>query len=266
MFPSAGIWEFKLLSTVLNFLAIFLAVNSSLGITKMKLTNIVFGFAFAFITAVSTSNAGNLVTNGDFEANGADFVAFPGYISDGAPGNNPTAIAGWTGTGGIGINGPSGSGTPFGDANTWNATHYAFMQGEISIEQIIPGFVVDTEYTLSFDFNSRSGASYPIAEVYVNDTLIATSEAVTVDGLLPVQDNPTPGANPNDTPWYHADVPFTATTESITLKFQGNPSTLGGDYTWTVDNVVIENIPEPTSALLFLMGTATFLGTCRRKR
>ncbi len=229
------------------------------------------GFASALIATSSAFSATNLVTNGDFEADAGAFVVWPGYIQDGAPGNNPAAITGWTksGGGGAGLN-PSGppdhpAPSPFAGANTWNTSTFAFLQGDPGLEQTIPGFLVGTEYTLSFDFNSRTGAAYPIAEVFLNDVLIASSEAITPGGLLPIQDNPTPGANPADTPWYHVDLPFNAPTEAITLRFQGSLPPGGGDVTWTIDNVVINDIPEPATGILALIGATALLGLRRRR-
>jgi hypothetical protein len=196
------------------------------------------------------------VVNGDFETDANLFTVWPGYTGSG----NPEAITGWTHTGGVGIN-PGGipdAGSPFDDPNTTNATNFAFIQGTASLSQDVSGFSVGTEYLLGLDFNARGCCGeppeMPVAEVSLNGTLIASS----VDLFGGVGGIPPTAA---DAAWYHADVPFTATAETLTLTISTFPAA-GGDSTLVIDNVSI--IPEPSSALLSLVGL-TLLGLRRRR-
>ena len=174
------------------------------------------------IAAIGSGSALGAVTvvNGDFESNGADFVTFPGYVSFGDP-PNPPAIDGWVGTGGHGINGPSGAGVAFAGSNTSNSTYFALMQGVASLEQAVSGFIIGNEYTLSLDFNARDccGDS-PIAEVFLNDTLVGSSVDIFPDPGAIIPSQALAGGDPN-TPWHHIDIPFTADAETITVKFSG---------------------------------------------
>ena len=82
--------------------------------------------------------------NGDFSANAAQYVVWPGYNSGtGAPGTNPANPTGWTSTGGVGINPvtPTGAGQdPFNDGT--NTTPFAFLQGTATLDQDITGFQI----------------------------------------------------------------------------------------------------------------------------
>lgn len=202
--------------------------------------------------------AQNLVVNGDFETDADLFVTWPGYIANGA---NPATITGWAAVGGAGINPvvPGGPGdAPFRD-NGDNTTSVAFLQGVSSIEQTVTGLVVGQPYQLTMDFNSRNCCGEPVptpvAEILVDGTLVASSEDLFPGGgVIAVG-----GANP----WYSVepgDLAFLAPAESLTLKLQTRPLVEGTDTTLLVDNVAITLVPEPSTALLGLIG---FLGLVR---
>jgi hypothetical protein len=195
------------------------------------------------------------VINGDFETGADGFTNWPGYV--GAP--NPDAIPGWTGTGGHGIN-PGGidhaDPTPFDGGSTFNTSNFAFLQGVSSISQEISGFSVGGEFLVGIDFNARDCCGgLPVATISINDAPIGS----TVD-LLP--DPGTVSPLGGDTPWYHADVPFIASAETITLTISAEA--MGGDGTLVVDNVTISAIPEPSSSLLALFGASLLVFRRRR--
>ena len=195
------------------------------------------------------------VINGDFETGADGFTTFPGYVG----GANPAAISGWAGLGGHGINPGAldhADPTPFDGGSTINTSNFAFLQGTASISQEISGFSVGAEFLVGIDFNARDCCGgLPIASISINDVLIGS----TTD-LLPDPGTVSPVGG--DTPWYHADVPFTANTETLTLTISSE--VIGGDGTLVVDNISISAIPEPTSSLLALLGAGLLVFRRRR--
>ncbi|MEZ6119802.1 MAG: PEP-CTERM sorting domain-containing protein [Pirellulaceae bacterium] len=195
-----------------------------------------------------------MVVNGDFEGEN-NFNVWPGYIGT----DNPANIPGWTAVeGGQGLNpiaAAHDTPAPFRD-NGDNASTVAFLQGTASMSQAISGFTVGADYLLSFDFNSRNCCGdVPTATVSFDGNVIASSsDLFEGGGIASVGD-----ANP----WYHADVPFTATAETMTLAFATAPLA-GGDSTLIVDNIAI--VPEPSSCALLLMGLAGLAGSLRRRK
>jgi hypothetical protein len=182
-----------------------------------------------------------MVVNGDFEMDTVGYSVWPGYVGGG--GVNPANISGWTGDGGRGINPISSvhdSPAPFRD-NGNNMTHIAFLQGAAFIEQEIGDFTVGGEYVLSLDFNSRNCCGdFPVGVVSLDGMEVASSaDLFPPPGSIP----PVGGTNP----WYHADIPFTATESAITLRISTS-SAAGGDSTLIVDNVGVSVVPEPTTA------------------
>ncbi len=207
--------------------------------------------------------AQNLVVNGDFETDTELFVTWPGYVGSGA---NPTTISGWTTVGGAGIN-PVVPGAPtdapFRD-NGDNTTSVAFLQGISSIEQTVTGLIVGQPYQLTMDFNARNCCGdpvpTPVAEILVDGKIVANSE-----GLFPGGGVPAVGGN---NPWYSfepGDLAFLASAESLTLKVQTRPLVEGTDTTLLVDNVAITLVPEPSTALLGLIGLLG-LARCRPRK
>jgi len=221
--------------------------------------------AFAIAFALPCVPAGAVtVINGTFDDNAAAYVVWPGYNGGtGAAGTNPSNPTGWTFTGGSGINpvfpdGPNQA--PFNDGT--NTGPFAFLQGVSRMEQSIAGFTVGGNYTLNLSFNARNccgpvgePAPTPLAEVYLNDVLLASSVA-----LFPAPGGVVPGSIANGGNWYSAGIPFTAAADTITLSIRTMPAA-GGDTTLIVDNVSI--VPEPAMASLLACG---MLGALVRRR
>jgi len=217
------------------------------------------------VTMVSPAAAQNLVVNGDFEADTDLWVTWPGYVSPQSAGN-PANITGWTGTvgSGHGINPvvPNGAGdAPFRD-NGNNLTSVAFLQGTAFIEQTITGLVVGQEYVMSMDFNARNCCGdpldHPIGTLSVNGTVVASTTELfpAPGGIIPVG---------GEEPWYsYVSDPFPAPAESLTLRIDTTPAA-GGDTTMLVDNVSVQLVPEPSSALLALLGLFGLM-KCRPRR
>ncbi|HUF62386.1 MAG TPA: PEP-CTERM sorting domain-containing protein [Verrucomicrobiales bacterium] len=197
------------------------------------------------------------VANGDFEQDTALFTVWPGYTDGG--GVNPSNIPGWTGEGGRGINPvvPNGPGdAPFRDNGT-NATSIAFLQGNSSISQQLTGFSVGVIHVISLDFNSRNCCgAFPIGEIAIDDIVLASSADLF----------PAPGVVPpvGDNPWYTADIPFLATSDTHVLTIRSIVPE--GDATLLVDNISVAPIPEPVTLSLLLAGGLGLLALRRRRR
>jgi hypothetical protein len=226
---------------------------------KSLSTTAVLAFALTSVPARAAT-----VINGTFDDNAAAYVVWPGYNgATGAAGTNPSNPTGWTFTGGSGINPvfPDGAGqAPFNDGTNTGA--FAFLQGESRMEQSIGGFTVGGSYTLNLSFNARNccgpegqPAPTPLAEVYLNDVLLASSAA-----LFPAPGGVIPGSVANGGNWYSAGLPFTAAADTILLSIRARPAA-GGDTTLIVDNVSI--VPEPAMASLLACG---LLGALVRRR
>ncbi len=226
-------------------------------VRRWKVLRTVAVFAVCLLAVnVQHGQAEPMIVNGDFESDVEGFVVWPGYVGNG----NPDAISGWRGGGSHGINpieAPHDVPAPFRD-NGDNDTHVAFLQGESFIEQDITGLAVGTDYVLSLDFNSRNCCGdMPIADVLFNGQVIASSADVFGDpGAIP----PVGDANA----WYHADIPFTAPVDAITLQIAARPSA-GGDATLLLDNINLQVVPEPATGMLAIVGLLGLLGVARRK-
>ncbi|MDF1739370.1 MAG: VCBS domain-containing protein, partial [Verrucomicrobiales bacterium] len=164
-----------------------------------------------------------MVFNGGFEANAADFDTYPGYISN--P-NNPAGIEGWTHVGSAGLNhsGAGGPGTPFAN-NGDNSSTVAFIQRDGSISQTVSGLVVGQQYALLFDYNERAGGGAPDS----------TTVSATIAGATFTDSNNSPVGGSNS--YRQATLFFTATATSETLTISSISN--GGDQTTLIDNVRI---------------------------
>ena len=187
-----------------------------------------------------------MMINGDFEQDVDQFTTWPGYVADG---DNPAEVPEWLGSGGRGINpvaspdspsnpdeiiGWPGSGnrgvnpissdnenpSPFRD-NGDNESQAAFMQGVASIQQDVGGLVVGTEYTLTFEYNSRMGSD-DIPQGFVSIDGVTTD----LDAVFPVGDFE---------PWYQFETTFVAESDALNVMVSAEPDA-GGDATLTVDN------------------------------
>ncbi len=202
------------------------------------------------------------VINGDFETDIEEFVVWPGYVGGtndageanpdevpewfGAGGRginpinarqNPGEITAWPGNGGRGINPIADERAPFRD-NGDNETHVAFLQGAASIEQAVDGLAVGQAYTLSFGFNARDCCGdIPIGTLLLNGAEIDVPEFT--EDIFPVG---------GIEPWYSAQVPFTAESQSLVVGFASEPAT-GGDATLLLDDIQLVRDGDATNLL-----------------
>lgn len=211
-----------------------------------------------FVVVTLPHASGVTVINGNFEDNAASYTVWPGY--NGQNGVNPASPTGWTATGGGGLNpvSPVGAGQdPFNDGISTGA--FALLQGDTRLEQTIAGFTVGGSYTLSLDFNARNcctAGAGPIADVYLNDVLLASSTS-----LFPAPGYVIPGTLANGGNWYNADILFVAAADTLTLSIRSRPSAGGADTTLIVDNVSI--VPEPSTFAALLLSLSLL---ARRRR
>ena len=154
-----------------------------------------------------------IVKNPSFEASG--IVAYPGY---------QTAIAGWTATGGHGVNVDTVG--PFADNGiAARQDRVAFMQGTSSLAQTLDGLSPGTAYTLNYLVNARSGDTPgPTPYRVLIDSAEAWNEPVEAVG---------PGA-----PYVEMSLPFTATSETVEIRFEGlSTGTPQDDHTLLLDDI-----------------------------
>lgn len=183
------------------------------------------------ITIVPQAADEVIVKNPSFEASG--IVAYPGYQG---------AIAGWTATGGHGVNIETVG--PFADNGlAGTQDRVAFMQGPSSLTQVIEGLTAGSSYSLEYLVNARNG-----------DSPGGTPYRVLLDGteiLNEIQDPVGPG-----NPYTAVSLPFTAAGETVEIKFEGIAAgTVDDDQSLLLDNVRI----RPASSGLNVPLTITLI-------
>ncbi len=189
--------------------------------------------------AVGQAHGQNLVSNGDFSANAAQFTNFPGYLGDGLGPDNPASIPNWQTSGsngaGTGINGTLAPGTqsPFAPAN--NIPSYLFMQGDQTATQAIITPTAGDICILSFQAAARNA--------YGNAGLAAWGDNSQSAGI---------GIGSlNQTSFQSYSLIFQGTGGSQTIQFQSSGS---GDHTSDLTNVAVVDVGGPAA---FWTGSAS---------
>ncbi|MDG2383169.1 MAG: PEP-CTERM sorting domain-containing protein [Pirellulaceae bacterium] len=228
-----------------------------------RLDTLICSLAFAFLALPNINQAEEFVINGDFETDVEEFIVWPGYVGGtndqgdvnpdeipewvGTGGRginpifspqNPEMIADWNGDGGLGINPIENGEAPFQD-NGENDTPVALMQGLARLGQEISGLQIGTEYTLTWEYNSRDCCGdFPIGGVMLNGTEFDVDDFT--DEIFPVG---------GIEPWYSAELNFTADSSDLTLDFTSE-SAGGGDATLLLDNVKLVAAGDATDLIL----------------
>lgn len=191
------------------------------------------------IVVGTASLQADLIVNGDFTANAAQFTTWPGY----AGGSNPTTISNWSSyldASGIGLNGAgTTAGNAFGPTDTGGKT-YAFIQGGGQAIYQYLAFTPNTNYTLNIDIAGRAGDAAPKFSVkFAGGDLVPFWDSdVLYGGGLPIAASQ--GA------FTHYSVNFTTPaslpTGAMIQLWNESPA---GDNTVCYVNISIPGIPAP---------------------
>jgi MYXO-CTERM domain-containing protein len=177
------------------------------------------------------------ILNPSFES-GTSY-GFPGYVGE---------IAGWT------KSGPNQTGynhalnSPFADNGLYpEGATVAFIQQSATLSQILTGLTPGQQYLLELDYNSREFGDDGHIKVDLGGSTLLDSIVAPVGG---------------SNAWHHLAATWTAGGTSATLAISGIAN--GGDSSIVFDKITLRAIPEPSSAVVALLGL-TALGL-RRKR
>jgi hypothetical protein len=190
------------------------------------------------ITLVARAANEVIVRNPSFEASLPPTGV--GYIG-------PDAIAGWTATGGWGVNlDRTGPFTDNGDAP--EQLGVAFLQGDGSLEQTVTGFNPGQPYALAIAMNTRDCC--PPGSV-------GTHFRVLFDGGLLVEDDLTPVGGGN--PYRTVETLITPNSDNGLLRIEHLPP-VGSDYTLLLDQVRI----TPGGSLIPILSISIVAGNTAR--
>lgn len=146
---------------------------------------------FDGVTIVQRDDNNVVVMNPSFEASG--IVSAPGTL---------TKIAGWTGTGVVGVN--FGGAGPYADNGvTPDQDNVAFIQDAGSLKQTLRGLIAGEKYTLTFGYNAPVGG--------------ASHLQVTADGATVIDTDVAPVGG--SAAYHAASATFTAGNASVVLTF-----------------------------------------------
>ena len=196
-------------------------------------------FASAAFTAVAHAQS-----IGDYSFEAVD-LGDNQYVYD------PVDAGGWSFTGDTGVS-ASGPNNPWFTGSAAQGNQAAFIQGGYGgtneTSQTVTGLTVGTVYSLSFYLAERIGiyGAYdpdPI-EVLVNGNDLATVTPATYG-------------------FVDYTLTFEASSASESLAFLGT-ATASGDFDTNLDDVTLQDIPEPASVLALIAGLAV-VGVSRRR-
>lgn len=204
---------------------------------KSLLAYVLGASALLALSVLTVTASTNLVVNGDFSANGADFGESPGYVG----GGNPSSIPGWKletwgGGGNFGINGANGH-SAFGPADQSRISgYYGFIQGGNNAHFAQDfDFAPGANYRIEFKSAARDGRVSFARVNFHNDALAGTDAHLRFD----------PANSSFQTYSFDFATPAELTgSTTLWLMFMASQ---GGAY----GDIVVTEIPEVENALTY---------------
>ncbi|MDA8376420.1 MAG: PEP-CTERM sorting domain-containing protein [Planctomycetia bacterium] len=227
--------------------------------------------AVAAVAGLAGTASANMIQNGDFSANGASFLVWPGYSGEsgtynGNPYTNPAAPTDWTvftvgnGTWEPGVNGTSGTapnaayGAPFTPTtlNLPDNSYYGIMQFTGDYLSQTVATTAGESYTLSYLAAGRNidSTGLDVLNVVLTDAINSNTITTQVPGISQAQFNP-------------FTLTFTATSASTNVEFLNNST--NSNNTVEIANVAMAPVPEPATLGVFAIGGLGLLLLKRRK-
>ena len=224
---------------------------------KQKITTAILGFSL--LTMVS-AQAASLVINGDFETtppggygaipswnqvpNPSGYASFD-YLSGAEGWLQPLGVTAWD------------NGYVPGTGQFTNKVAFIETYGSastLSLTQLVTGFTIGQVYELSYYENGRANPAVntTTAETFVGGVSVVAAHLVTPVNLQGQYTNP----------FYYRTAQFTATANQMLLEFRATQVDVNDTFL-VIDNVAINAVPEPGSALLGGLGLLALL---RRRR
>ncbi len=229
-------------------------------LSKERLVILTVGVAVAGLAISAAGNArANLILNGNFSANAANYTNFPGYSSS----PNPTSPTDWTVSvpANQGVNGPdtgfftdtTNGGSPFAPSSTTGVNDFAFLQGAGNISQTITT-TNGQAYTITYDAAERAGETADVLNLVVTNATDSTQIGTQSPAI-------------SDAAFNAFTLQFTATSASTTIEFVNGAPTTGPNAGETVDvsNVAVSPVPEPATLGLMGVGSLGLMFIGRRR-
>ena len=180
----------------------------------------------------------NLIVNGDFSANAAQYVNSPGYSKS----PNPAAPAYWNNGENLnaGINGPdTTTGNPFSPGNATSVRDFAFLQSTGTAISQTGKTTAGRAYTLSYAAAARGSdvpANHDELKVIIADAATGKQIATAVPGIT-------------QSAFHTFVLHFTASSNSTTIEFlNNNPASALVGGTVDVSNVLLAPAGDLQSA------------------
>jgi hypothetical protein len=225
-----------------------------------KITTALLGVSL--LTMVS-AHAASLVINGDFEADTPpNYNAIPNWNQ--VP--NPSGFSGYPYLSGaegwksVGVGAWDNGYVPGTDQLTNKVAFIETYVGgggsvpTLSLTQLVTGFTIGQVYELSYYENGRA---HPLVNTTTAETFVGGVSVVAAHLVTPVN-----SLNEYSNPFYYRTAQFTATATQMLLEFRATQVDVNDTFL-VIDNVAINAIPEPGSALLGGLGLLALL---RRRR